>query len=391
MTMKIAILGGAGQIAWQLADWLRTQDGIEVTALCRSNLLAGPLLALGKPVRVFDSTKEESIRSALSQAEVVIDCTFASLPKTRHNDELTKFYTTVLSSPGVRYFVHLSSIAVYGVITAKSAVSFEQPEPDTIYGVQKLETEKVIQTVAASCGVPLLIARVGNVYGPWMSYSSLWANMIAGGSIDERQWPKPSNAIHIRQLCQAIAIAVEQRICGIWNALGSPNAPWSEVIAWHRQALRLIRPDVPETPEASITISPKRYSASAVASIRDVLQTIYRRSLSSIAEQPVLAQSIQRWVARFRFTPSMGAVKDAFGWDSMQTFFAPKTTDAASMIFDSSDIPGRNLPGADPLSATDFEELANYLRMIFLPKSVHAVIESQLALNASLARASQEG
>ncbi|MGD0157827.1 MAG: NAD(P)-dependent oxidoreductase [Terracidiphilus sp.] len=374
----IVLLGGAGQIAWRLADWLQSHDSCRVEALCRHHLLMGPHVAFGRTVRVFDENDERSIRENVGDADIVIDCSFSQLRRSTDEVRLRRLYNEILSAPSVRYFVHLSSIAVYGETSRKGQLSFEKPAPDTVYGTQKLRTEKLIRSIASTYQKPVLIVRLGHVYGSWMSWSMTWVEMLMKGDIDSQCRSMPSNAVHIRQACAAIAGAIKNRTVGTWNLIGSPNAIWDEVLEWHRRALQLVSPEKILPSGVRLAAEPRRYSTNIVRTLMNALRMSRSKIIAAVLENPPIANGIQLALYRFPFMPSVSSLKDRFGSPGVEAYFGSVTPDSSYLVFDSIEIPGPTLGEPSPTTETDFDEFAQMLRMMLCPESVQHFVHEQL-------------
>ncbi len=65
---------------------------------------------------------------------------------------------------GVSRFVHGSTIGVYGIGTDGPVTDDSPLEPDNIYGITKLEGEKVVRSYFNR--LPIAIARIAETYGP---------------------------------------------------------------------------------------------------------------------------------------------------------------------------------------------------------------------------------
>ena len=377
---KISMLGGAGQIAWQLASWLQQHKSCEVIALCRQELLTGPHIAFGRQFKVFDQNSEASIRESIGEAEIVIDCSFAQLGRTRDDAALRRLYESVLSAPTVKHLLHLSSVAVYGEICRRPKLSFQKPEPDTVYGAQKLRTEHLISSIAAQYRKQVLILRLGHVYGPFMSWSSGWVDMLINGAIGNRQWNVPSNAIHIRQICESIASAIESRTTGTWNLVGSPNATWDEIISWHRRALAIVAPEASTHSPAAALAEPKRYQTNAMSLLRESVRLSGRKIVSALIENPPINSAVRVGLASIPFMPSVNKLKDVLGSPAIEAYFNSVPPDPSNLIFDSVQIPGPNLEVASPLGPADFDEFVDALRTTLTPDSVRRFVRAELNL-----------
>ena len=65
---------------------------------------------------------------------------------------------------GVHRFVHGSIIRVYGISNNGSVRDDSPLQPDNIYGITKLEGEKVVRKFFDK--LPLAIVRISETYGP---------------------------------------------------------------------------------------------------------------------------------------------------------------------------------------------------------------------------------
>src|SRR5579862_8029180 len=207
MPIKVAILGGAGQIAWHCTRYL-TDLGYDVKAVCRSELVAAPLEYAGVKCAVFDANTPESVKGAVEGSEIVVDTTFSASARLRNDAGLQRFYAALATSPGLRIFIHLSSVAVYGELSAATSAS-ERPRPDTIYGEQKLSVERLVQRSFEASPGTVSILRLGHVYGPHMAWSAQWLKLVREGTPPAAFLKKPSNAVHVAQVCQAIQQNIE--------------------------------------------------------------------------------------------------------------------------------------------------------------------------------------
>ena len=70
---------------------------------------------------------------------------------------------------GVRRFLFLSSVGVYGTATTKSEKAFSEtdpPRPRTLYGRSKWEAEQGLRNIAEVTGMSTTIVRAPLIYGP---------------------------------------------------------------------------------------------------------------------------------------------------------------------------------------------------------------------------------
>lgn len=172
--MRVLVTGGTGFIGSRLA--LRcAARGDEVRVLAQENTDAESangqaLQAAGVELILGSVTDPEAVRRAMEGIDLVVH-----LAATQHEMNVPddKFYAvnfegtrTVLDAAadaGVRRVVHGSTIGVYG--KPHGVLDEESPvDPDNIYGVTKLEGERL--ALSRSDVLPVVAIRIPEVYGP---------------------------------------------------------------------------------------------------------------------------------------------------------------------------------------------------------------------------------
>jgi nucleoside-diphosphate-sugar epimerase len=376
---KIGILGGAGQIGWHLAWRLRENPAYDVVAVCRSALVAAPLELSGVSCAIYDRNSTRSLRHALAGVEVIVDTTFSSSARPGNDPGLRRFYDTTASLSTLRHLIHLSSIAVYGELSATSRAAFDRPRPDTVYGQQKLAAEKLIRRSFANSQAALSILRLGHVFGPYMAWSSHWLKLLRRGFPQARFLEKPSNAIHVAQVCESIQACLQTPRSGVWNGLADPNPTWREVLHWHDEALRLADPVAAQLRVRDVIPIPERYRARGRSLASEVYRSLKTNLARSVLGAPLTAQSIRRFLASTPFLPSVASVKAAVGAPLIHEYFASDPADEALFIFDSAVIPGANCSSTRPLDDADHRAFVDYLAAVQSSGLVRAHIRDSLA------------
>jgi nucleoside-diphosphate-sugar epimerase len=172
--VKVLITGGTGFIGSRLAA--RCLDRAEiVTVLGEANTEAeaanrADLERAGAQVVLASVTDKDALREALREVDVVFHLAAAqhemNIPDRRFrevNVEGTRNVIDASIEAGVTTFLHGSTIGVYGAL--EGVIDEESPcDPDNIYGVTKLEGERL----ALSYGdrLPVVAVRIPEVYGP---------------------------------------------------------------------------------------------------------------------------------------------------------------------------------------------------------------------------------
>jgi nucleoside-diphosphate-sugar epimerase/SAM-dependent methyltransferase len=172
--MKVLITGATGFIGSRLA--LRClANGDEVIALGQVNNSIEAerrrlIEAAGAKVVLASVTDTQAVRDAVRGAEVVYHLAAAQheahAPDQRFRDVNVNGTRTVLEASAaerVKRFVHGSSIGVY---RAKGGLTNDRSPlaPDNIYGITKLEGERVVASFQDR--LPVVIVRISETYGP---------------------------------------------------------------------------------------------------------------------------------------------------------------------------------------------------------------------------------
>jgi nucleoside-diphosphate-sugar epimerase/2-polyprenyl-3-methyl-5-hydroxy-6-metoxy-1,4-benzoquinol methylase len=173
--MRVLITGGTGFIGSRLAlKLLERGDSVRALGLENTPAEAGNRKLVeenGAEVTLGSVTDREMVFRVIQD----VDCVYhfaaaqheANAPDQKFRDINVTGTRNILEasvSAGVKRFVHASTIGVYG-FSRHSPIHEESPlSPDNIYGVTKLEGEKLAQSFGDR--VPIVIARISEAYGP---------------------------------------------------------------------------------------------------------------------------------------------------------------------------------------------------------------------------------
>lgn len=202
--MKNVFIAGCGDIGERIAGLYREKN-VSVTGLVRSAESIDRLQRAGiEPVHVdFAQT------DGLSTLPVAAATVFYLLPPPDRgeNDPLIRRFLAMVSTYALpKKLVLLSTTAVYGDCQGEWINEMYPVNPQTARGYRRLDAEQAVQKWSANTGVPIVILRVGGIYGP----GRLPVERIKKGLpiLNEADSPY-TNRIHQDDLAQTCIAAVD--------------------------------------------------------------------------------------------------------------------------------------------------------------------------------------
>ena len=174
-SLNVLITGGTGFIGSRLA--LRClEEGHSVRVLGQENNAAesetsAMLAGSGAEVLLVSITDQQKVAEALQGVDVVYHLAAAqheaNIPDSRFwevNVNGTRNILEASVTAGVKRLVYGSTIGVYGSAPNGTLDEDSPLRPDNIYGVTKLEAEKLALSFAAQ--LPVVAIRISETYGP---------------------------------------------------------------------------------------------------------------------------------------------------------------------------------------------------------------------------------
>jgi len=174
--LRAVVTGGAGFIGSELTRQL-VQRGVAVTVL--DNFASGKKEYLaGLPVRIVEGDicdKEKVAETLKDQAIVYHVAALPFIPDSYANPE--EFFRVnvegtialmrhAIESESVERFVYLSSSEVYGTAQTVPMAEDHPTLPRSTYAVSKLAADRTVFTLYREHGLPSVIVRLFNSYGP---------------------------------------------------------------------------------------------------------------------------------------------------------------------------------------------------------------------------------
>jgi UDP-glucose 4-epimerase len=172
---RVLVTGGAGFVGGHLVEHL-TQSN-QVTILDNFSTAAlGPDEAVPDGVKVCraDIRDRSGVDAAIGDAEVIVHLAVVNLresisdPLKGHlvNDLGTLILLLAARDRGVERFVYVSSSEVYGTAERAPMDESHRLRPTTPYGAGKLAGEALALSFHDTYGVPVVVVRPFNTYGP---------------------------------------------------------------------------------------------------------------------------------------------------------------------------------------------------------------------------------
>jgi nucleoside-diphosphate-sugar epimerase len=171
---KTALVTGAtGFVGGRLAQRLATEAGMHVRALVRTPAKGQWLADLGVELYPGDITHPASLETAIAGCDLVFHAAAwvseggGAAEVWAINVEGTRNVVEAAVAAGVERLVHVSSCAVYGSL---QQFDIDETTPTrlrgNVYSDSKVAAENVVLEAYRQFGLPVVLARASQVYGP---------------------------------------------------------------------------------------------------------------------------------------------------------------------------------------------------------------------------------
>lgn len=241
-TLKVGVVGGAGRIGTALMKALHADSRFAVFGVCRNSMSAARLVCQGLQARVARTDDGLRLTEATSDLDVLVNCAIPLYGPARTSAAIQRLANSLAVAAAGKHLIHLSSVGVYGDFISNDKALFEDPNPDTTYGRQKLQKENLLRTLSKKHSAKCTILRVGHVYGtelPWSS--SILALMKKDGFRLPFDGQRLSNAVWITNLTAAIReLILNQPVpprldVTVLNLTDMPQTTWRDIFDLHSE------------------------------------------------------------------------------------------------------------------------------------------------------------
>lgn len=250
---KNNLIVGFGGLGLKLAQQCLTAGDI-VTGLARSESLSNSLKDSGLEFFAADLDRLET----LAQLDVEKKQIYFFAPPSRQDDtdHRMRHFLAGIAGQKAEKILYISTTAVYGNSHGDWVSESSPVEPTTARGRRRLDAEQQLQKYASENNVPVVILRVGGIYGP----DRLPLRQLESGRpvlIDEDSGF--TNRIHVDDLANICLVAME-RGEGIYNVSDGIPGTMAEYFISLAEALGYPVPERISLAEAREIMSPEMMS-----------------------------------------------------------------------------------------------------------------------------------
>jgi predicted dehydrogenase/nucleoside-diphosphate-sugar epimerase len=213
---RVLITGASGFIGCRLSERLHFGSDWHVKAMIRNPGRAVRLARMPIDFAIGDLASPSDLAKALEGCEAVVHAgigtSWRRAERIATNVHGTKNLVDAALRAGVKRFVHVSTIALYGdaVTGTITEETPSRPKKGWDYAESKSAAEQVVLEAAAK-GLPAVILRVAVVYGPHnMTITARPLQHLVDGRLFLAGCDRvPSNTIYIDNLCHGIQLALD--------------------------------------------------------------------------------------------------------------------------------------------------------------------------------------
>jgi len=294
-TLKVLVTGSNGFVGGHTVEHLSRESGISVISATRDGR-AG--------TRRLDMLDPAGMSAALSGVDAIVHCAVGNRAVTVAG---THALLLAAAAAGVQRFIHISTIAVYGVAEGRVDETSPMASPDgNGYGPWKIAAE---QSCLAQTAVQTVRLRPSIVYGPGgMLWVGQYARRIRSGrwGVFGEAGEGTCNPVHVSDVAGAIAAALVSRdaVGRAFNVNGPESTTWN---GWFTKLAEMM--DAPPLP----TIAPGVLRARAYASLP--LKAV-ARVWPSFGRDWLLGAPSRSEISLFahRATYPVDAAREVMGW-----------------------------------------------------------------------------
>ena len=179
-------------------------------------------------------------------AETHVDRSIASAGDFIKTDVIGTFVLleAARNAPHLRRFVQISTDEVYGSVPEGASRETDEIKPRNPYSASKAGADRLAYSYFATYGVPVIITRASNNYGPYQFPEKI-IPLFVTNAIDERPLPLYGDGLNVRDWlhvidhCRAVDLLIEKGVNGeVYNVGGGNEIQQRRSHAPHPRAHR---------------------------------------------------------------------------------------------------------------------------------------------------------
>ena len=132
------------------------------------------------------------------------------------------------AAPRLRRFVQISTDEVYGSVESGASTETDELRPRNPYAASKAGADRLAYSYHATHGVPVIISRASNNYGPYQFPEKL-IPLFVTNALDDQPLPLYGDGnnvrdwLHVLDHCRAVDLLIEQGVNGEVYNIGGGN------------------------------------------------------------------------------------------------------------------------------------------------------------------------
>jgi nucleoside-diphosphate-sugar epimerase len=243
---KVLITGAAGFVGGRLCEVMALSGGMKPRAFIHSTSSAARITRFPLDFFLGDLCDRASVDRAMQGCDAVIHLARGDKKVMEQGQENA---LQAASAQGVSRFVHVSSVAVYGNNPPPESASEDAPasRSDMEYGNVKLAQEHRVLKHGKRTGLPVVILRPPNIYGPYAGFTVDLLNKIRDGRMaileDGRN---PCNLVYVDNLVEAILLSLwkPEAVGEVFFTTDTFFPTWAECLRAHAFLLGMTLPHI---------------------------------------------------------------------------------------------------------------------------------------------------
>ena len=278
---SVLVTGASGFVGCRLSEWLHEGGDWRVKALIRTPGRAVRLARMPIDFAIGDLNSPKDLAASLEGCDAVVHAGIGTSwrPSERRttNVQGTKHLVDAALRAGVKRFVHISTIALYGdqvtgTITEETPA---RPKKGWDYAESKYAAEQIVLEAAAK-GLQAVVLRVAVVYGPHNMTITVrpLQHLVKDKLFLADCRDVPSNTIYVDNLCAGIQLALERapQLAGQTFLLSDDDGcTWGEYFGYFADRLGMLIHHVPKTAPAVNAAAQRSVLGRWAASTRDLV------------------------------------------------------------------------------------------------------------------------